>query len=533
MLEPIKFFCNFALPAVYDDSLSYYEALTKIAAKLNDTINALNTLTASVTGDANTQELKANVNSIGYVDIGEVSEFTQTDVPITSVKQGITEINKSLKTLAEGSFTNTNNLAAHVDIHSIAIENINQSLDKVATSITGNGASFEYSDNIANISYNESTNKFEKGLAPTTNIKLATNTLTTSINTMVTGFNNNTELNEMAHSSIETRLHTAEDDILQIKQVNAQTLSDITTIKNEVDELKSNRDGFVDLTGNVVFILPKQSTETWWNTAFIKDRICELLNKDANSVLIEWINPTTSTPANDIHSALLNIQVYESNHTGFSANTTALIIGLGAPTSGTEEGDYYYETENIVSCVSEFPNLKNTVILPSYGYNIYSMFSINERMLQMKEQIPISSAIIDNSLGDCLVLGDMSVDIETAKTQAMVNYCQVLCDYILYGIHYCNYFFTDSSFGYLKNVNGEISYFPNGTQIVSGTVNFNSLVSAINSAGINTSVGFGSGKNDNNECIFALAITNNAVGSTSYTAITPYKNTIILGRKFS
>lgn len=251
MLEPIKFFCNFALPAVYDDSLSYYEALTKIAAKLNDTINALNTLTASVTGDANTQELKANVNSIGYEDIGAVSEFTQTDVPITNVKQGITEINKSLKTLAEGSFTNTNNLAANVDIHGIAIENINESLDKVATSITGNGASFEYSDNIANISYNESTNKFEKGLAPTTNIKLATNTLTTSINTMVTGFNNNTELNEIAHSSIETRLHTAEDNILQIKQVNAQTLSDITTLKNSIGWNKIG-------DGSIVVIIPDQ-----------------------------------------------------------------------------------------------------------------------------------------------------------------------------------------------------------------------------------------------------------------------------------
>ena len=251
MLEPIKFFCNFALPAVYDDSLSYYEALTKIAAKLNDTINALNTLTTSVTGDANTQELKANVNSIGYEDIGAVSEFTQTDIPITSVKQGITEINKSLKTLADGSFTNTNNLAGSVTINTIAIENIHESLDKVGTSITGNGASFDYRDNVANISYNNSTNKFEKGLAPTTNITLATNTLTTSINTMVTGFNNNTELNEIAHGAIETRLHTAEDDILQIKQVDVQQMSDISTLKNSIGWNKIG-------DGNIVVIIPDQ-----------------------------------------------------------------------------------------------------------------------------------------------------------------------------------------------------------------------------------------------------------------------------------
>lgn len=250
MLEPIKFFCNFALPAVYDDSLSYYEALTKIAAKLNDTINSLNTLTTSVTGDASTQELKANVNSIGYEDIGAVSEFTQTDVPITSVKQGITEINKSLKNLAEGSFTNTNNLAADVHINSVDIENIHESLGKVATSITGNKVSFDYRDNVANISYNESTNKFEKGLAPTTNIELATNTLTNSINTMVTGFNNNTDLNEIAHGAIETRLHTAEDDILQIKQVDVQQMSDISTLKNTIGWNK------IGENGSIVIIIP-------------------------------------------------------------------------------------------------------------------------------------------------------------------------------------------------------------------------------------------------------------------------------------
>ena len=415
MLEPIKFFCNFALPAVYDDSLSYYEVLTKLTAKLNEAISSIN------------------------------SANTQIEVLTPKVTKLVDEVGTRPDTITDTLW----NYTTQQDTSILA------ELDRI-------------NENVGNID----------------------------------------------------------------GRVNSNTDS-ITTIGNEVDELKNSRKGFIDLTGNVVFILPKQSTETWWNASYIKTRICELINKEANSVLIEWINPTTSTPANDINAALLNIQAYESNHTGFSANTTALIIGLGAPTSETQEGDYYYEAQNIVACVSQFNNLKNTVILPSYGYNIYSMFSINERMLQMKDQIPLGAAIIDNSLGDCLVLGDLSVDAETAKTQAMVNFCQVLCDYILYGIHYCNYFITDSSFGYLKNVNGEISYFPNGTQIVSGTVNFNTLVSAINSAGINTNVGFGSGKTDGKECIFALSITNNTVGSTSYTAITPYKNSITLGRKFN
>ena len=147
MLEPIKFFCNSALPAVYDDSLSYYEALTKIAANLSDTINALNTLTASVTGDANTQE---------------------------------------------------------------------------------------FSGTIANVGYNNSTHKFTKGTTTTTNLKTATSTLTTSFNTMVDGVNNNTDLNEIEHTALSTRIHTVEDNIAQLNQTDVQELDAISKLKTSI-----------------------------------------------------------------------------------------------------------------------------------------------------------------------------------------------------------------------------------------------------------------------------------------------------------
>lgn len=376
MLEPIKFFCNFALPAVYDDSLSYYEALTKIAAKLNDTITALNTLTASVTGDANTQELKANVNSIGYVDIGEVSEFTQTDVPITNVKQGITEINKSLKTLAEGSFTNTNNLAANVDIHSIAIENIHASLDKVATSITGNGASFEYSDNVANISYNNSTNKFEKGLAPTTNIELATNTLTTSINTMVTGFNNNTELNEIAHGAIETRLHTAEDDILQIKQVDMQQNADISSLKASISD--NNIIGWNKIgSGSIVIIIP--DSYDIFNGAYIRQYAnANGFNlKSKNKIYLFYPN----TPVLKLDSLSNQAISLTSNMTTEQKNAVSMVYLVG---NGSQAQD---ATQAINTVLGTFPNA-HFVYAPDcwfttpnneqdYNYSDYQSYNIS------------------------------------------------------------------------------------------------------------------------------------------------------------
>lgn len=42
--EPIKFWCFKVLPLVYDDSLSYYEVLCKIKAKLNEMLASMSEL---------------------------------------------------------------------------------------------------------------------------------------------------------------------------------------------------------------------------------------------------------------------------------------------------------------------------------------------------------------------------------------------------------------------------------------------------------------------------------------------------------
>ena len=41
-ITPIKFWCYKVLPLVYDDSLSYYEVLCKLVAKVNDVISVTN-----------------------------------------------------------------------------------------------------------------------------------------------------------------------------------------------------------------------------------------------------------------------------------------------------------------------------------------------------------------------------------------------------------------------------------------------------------------------------------------------------------
>lgn len=42
MIERFKYFCQKVLPLVYDDSLSYYEVLCKVSAKLNEVIDQVN-----------------------------------------------------------------------------------------------------------------------------------------------------------------------------------------------------------------------------------------------------------------------------------------------------------------------------------------------------------------------------------------------------------------------------------------------------------------------------------------------------------
>lgn len=56
-IMPMKFRCQKVLPLVYDDSLSYYETLCKISAKLNEVIGAINELSETQTEeDSNEQE---------------------------------------------------------------------------------------------------------------------------------------------------------------------------------------------------------------------------------------------------------------------------------------------------------------------------------------------------------------------------------------------------------------------------------------------------------------------------------------------
>ena len=349
MLEPIKFFCNFALPAVYDESLSYYEVITKLAYKLNDTITALNTLTVSVTGDANTQELKANVTSIGYKDTGGISEFTQTETPVTNVKQAIAEANKGIKTLADGSFTNTDNLAVSVDANSVAIDNIDDKLKTVGVSLTGNSSDLTFSNNIYEISVGGSG--FVPTLKNVTNLKAATSSFSLSVDRLAETINTTDASNIEKFEGINNKIDT----------INGQ----ISDIDNWIDgHLSSDVLGWNNIgSGNIVFFLPV-NTYVPFTQAFVKSYFKTIAHplSDSTQIFITKLKlnsgSSSSTPlCTQIANAANDIPQY------IRQNVTMVY----AASDGTETA---FDTESTVASIKTLFNEGcGFVLMPGGWFN--------------------------------------------------------------------------------------------------------------------------------------------------------------------
>ena len=88
-LEHIRFMCHKILPLVYDESLSYYEVLCKVAFKLNESIEAVNNLNDNVT-DLNSrcntmqEEIEAIANEINTFESEVESRFNALEISLNN-----------------------------------------------------------------------------------------------------------------------------------------------------------------------------------------------------------------------------------------------------------------------------------------------------------------------------------------------------------------------------------------------------------------------------------------------------------------
>ena len=103
MIKPLKFWCQKVLPAVYDDSLSYYEVLSKINEKLNEVITSENELVTQMSQLSEQMEsFDANVEE----QINALNE---------SFTAEITNVNSRINGLADNTQTKLDELKDYVD----------------------------------------------------------------------------------------------------------------------------------------------------------------------------------------------------------------------------------------------------------------------------------------------------------------------------------------------------------------------------------------------------------------------------------
>lgn len=78
-VEKVNHWCQKVIPLVYDDSLSYYESVCKLVAKINEMVDALNNISLDVIGEANKYTDTAINNALEDVDkrLGEVNEIKE------------------------------------------------------------------------------------------------------------------------------------------------------------------------------------------------------------------------------------------------------------------------------------------------------------------------------------------------------------------------------------------------------------------------------------------------------------------------
>lgn len=98
-ISQVKFWCHKILPLVYDDSLSYYEAICKFNAKLTEVINNMNEIPNYIKELINTEVLETLL--IGVIDglrenIASANEGTSTTATATREVDDLVWLNGEL-----------------------------------------------------------------------------------------------------------------------------------------------------------------------------------------------------------------------------------------------------------------------------------------------------------------------------------------------------------------------------------------------------------------------------------------------------
>lgn len=121
MLQKLNLIMNQTLPATYDDSLSYYEALSKICYEVNEIIDKINADEALIAANS---EAIASLNS----QIASINNSLEADAE--KIQQHTTQINGLLQTMQQLA-GQVNSLDSNVSSFSSSISSLTTRVNKI------------------------------------------------------------------------------------------------------------------------------------------------------------------------------------------------------------------------------------------------------------------------------------------------------------------------------------------------------------------------------------------------------------------
>lgn len=126
MLQKLNLIMNQTLPATYDDSLSYYEALSKICYEVNEIIDKINADEALIAANS---EAITSINS----QIASINNSLEADAE--KIQQHTTQINGLLQTMQQ--------LATQVNDLDDDVSSLNSSVSSLTTRVNSIESDFE------------------------------------------------------------------------------------------------------------------------------------------------------------------------------------------------------------------------------------------------------------------------------------------------------------------------------------------------------------------------------------------------------
>lgn len=121
MLQKLNLIMNQTLPATHDDSLSYYEALSKICYEVNEIIDKIN---------ADEALIAANSKAIASINSQIASINNSLEVDAEKIQQHTTQINGLLKTMQQLA-AQVNGLGDEVSSFSSSISSLTRRVNKI------------------------------------------------------------------------------------------------------------------------------------------------------------------------------------------------------------------------------------------------------------------------------------------------------------------------------------------------------------------------------------------------------------------